>query len=206
VIGQLSGVIVAEEADGTFVLNVGGVGYELIAPLGTIGKARALAPPSETLTFFVHTHVREDALSLFAFATADDKTVFRTLIAVSNVGPKMALGLLSALPADDLSRAVVDKDIARLVAVPGIGRKTAERLMLELADKLRPSVKTKSPSRAEAGVRGGGPSPTDLLTGALVRLGYRPSEADRVLAQLGRRVDTEPLQTLLREALAMLAR
>jgi Holliday junction DNA helicase RuvA len=205
-IGRLSGIVVAEEADGTFVLDAGGVGYEVNAPLGAVGRARALAAGAEKLSFFVHTHVREDALSLFGFATGEDKAAFRALIAVSNVGPKIALGLLSALTADELARVVANKDLARLVAVPGIGKKTAERLLLELAGKLIPSAKSKTSGHLETSGGSAGPSPTELLTGALVRMGYRPSEADRAIAQLGTRVDSEPLQALVREALAVLAR
>jgi Holliday junction DNA helicase RuvA len=206
VIGRLSGTIVAEEADGTFVLDAGGVGYEVNAPLGTVGRARALSAGAEKLSFFVHTHVREDALSLFGFATSEDKVAFRALIAVSNVGPKIALGLLSSMTADDLAHAVANKDLARLVAVPGIGKKTAERVLLELAGKLVPTTKAKSPGRPETPARAVGPSPTELLAGALVRMGYRPSEADRAIAQLGARIESEPLQSLVREALAVLAR
>jgi Holliday junction DNA helicase RuvA len=205
-IGRLSGIIVAEEADGTFVLDAGGVGYEVNAPLGAVGRARGLAPGAEKLHFFIHTHVREDALSLYGFATSEDKAAFRALISVSNVGPKIALGLLSAMTADELAHAVANKDLARLVAVSGVGKKTAERLLLELAGKLIPAAKAKSSGRAEASPAGPGPSPTELLTGALVRMGYRPSEADRAIAQLGPRVDSEPLQALVREALALLAR
>jgi Holliday junction DNA helicase RuvA len=207
VIGRLTGVLVSEEADGTFVLDAGGVGYEVSAPLGTVGRARALATAADELTFFIHTHVREDALSLFGFATAEDKAAFRALIAVSNVGPKMALALLSAMTADELAHAVASKDLARLVAVPGIGKKTAERLLLELAGKLAPAPKTmKTPGRAEPPRPTSGPTPSELLASALVRLGYRPNEADRAIAQLGTRVDSEPVQTLVREALALLAR
>jgi Holliday junction DNA helicase RuvA len=90
--------------------------------------------------------------------------------------------------------------------VPGIGKKTAERLLLELAGKLAPPAKTKVPERVENGPRSAGPSPTELLTGALVRLGYRPGEAERAIAQLGPRIDHEPLQNLVREALALLVR
>jgi holliday junction DNA helicase RuvA len=207
VIGQLTGTVTSEEADGTFVLDVGGVGYEVVAPLGALGRAKAHVPPGEKLTLYVHTHVREDALLLFGFATPDDKAAFRTLISVSNVGPKMALALLSAMPAEDLARAVMGKDLTRLLAVPGIGRKTAERLLLELKDKLAPPpVKTKAEERRDLPPRASGPSNTELLAGALTRMGYRPSEADRAIAHLGGRIDAEPLQTLVREALAVLAR
>jgi holliday junction DNA helicase RuvA len=204
-IGRLTGTIAAEEADGTFVLDVGGVGYEILAPVGALGRARVHATAGGELTFYVHTHVREDALSLFGFATLEDKAAFRTLISVSNVGPKMALALLSALTAEELARAVGEKDLTKLVAVPGIGKKTAERLMLELKDKLAPPRRPSSERREQA-AHGPGPSNAELLTSALTRMGYRPAEADRAVLHLGGRVDTEPVQILVREALAVLAR
>jgi Holliday junction DNA helicase RuvA len=206
VIGRLTGIVAAESADDSFVLDVRGVGYELLAPSGTLGRARAARGSGEELTFYVHTHVREDVLSLFAFATPDDKAAFRTLISISNVGPKVALALLSAIPAEDLARAVASKDLARLVAVPGIGKKTAERLLLELKDKLAPAPPRLAADRRAATERTTGPSNAELLSGALTRLGYRAVEAERVLTQLGPRVDAEPLQALVREALSLLAR
>ena len=117
----------------------------------------------------------------------------------------MALAVLSAMPADELSRVVAAKDLAKLVAVPGIGKKTAERLLLELKDKLAPATRRPSTDRRE-GARAVGPSNAELLNGALTRLGYRPGEAERVITQLGSRVEAEPLQTLVREALVLLAR
>jgi Holliday junction DNA helicase RuvA len=205
-IGQLTGTVASEEADGTFVLDVGGVGYEVLAPLGTLGRAKADAPSSGALTFYVHTHVREDALSLFGFATPEDKVAFRTLIGVSNVGPKMALALLSAMTAEDLARAVGAKDLTKLVAVPGIGKKTAERLLLELKDKLAPVTRPHAGERRAGPAHGPGPSNAELLSSALTRMGYRPAEADRAILHLGGRIDAEPVQNLVREALALLAR
>jgi len=204
VIGRLTGIVAAEGVDDSFVLDVGGVGYELVGPMGTVGRARALGA-GETLTFHVHTHVREDALLLFAFATPEDKATFRILISVSNVGPKMALAVLSAMPADELARAVGSKDLAKLVAVPGIGKKTAERLLLELKDKIAPVPRRAATERREA-AHEAGPTHAELLSGALTRLGYRPNEAERVIQQLGARVEAEPVQALVREALVLLAR
>jgi Holliday junction DNA helicase RuvA len=204
VIGRLTGIVAAEGVDDTFLLEVHGVGYELIGPMGTVGRARGQST-GEELTFYVHTHVREDALQLFAFATPEDKAAFRTLISVSNVGPKMAISVLSAMPADELARVVGNKDLAKLVAIPGIGKKTAERLLLELKDKLAPAPRKASTERREA-ARGTGPSNAELLAGALTRLGYRPNEAERVIQQLGARVEAEPVQALVREALVLLAR
>jgi holliday junction DNA helicase RuvA len=205
-IGRLTGTVAAEEADGTFVLEVGGVGYEVLAPLGALGRAREHAVSSSELTFYVHTHVREDALSLFGFATLEDKAAFRTLISISNVGPKVALSLLSAMTAEELARAVGSKDLTKLVAVPGIGKKTAERLLLELKDKLTLVARPQAGDRREQASRGPGPSNAELLSSALTRMGYRPAEADRAILHLGGRIDAEPVQILVREALALLAR
>jgi Holliday junction DNA helicase RuvA len=192
--------------DGTFVLDVGGVGYEVLAPLGALGRAKGQATASGELTFYVHTHAREDALSLFGFATPEDKAAFRTLISISNVGPKMALSLLSAMTAEDLARAVTSKDLTKLVAVPGVGKKTAERLLLELKDKLAPATRPSMGEKREQAQRGPGPSNAELLASALTRMGYRPAEADRAILHLGGRIDSEPVQILVREALAVLAR
>src|SRR6478752_383767 len=135
-IGWLRGRVLAEEPSGALLLDVGGVGYDVNAPLGTLGRARA---SEGTIELFVHTHVREDALDLFGFATETDRQAFRLLLSIPNVGPKTALGVLSALTVSELSRAVGAGDLARLSKVPGIGKKTAERFVLELKDKL-PSV------------------------------------------------------------------
>jgi Holliday junction DNA helicase RuvA len=205
-IGRLTGTVAAEEADGTFVLDVGGVGYEVLAPLGALGRAKGHAASGGELTFYVHTHVREDALSLFGFATPEDKAAFRTLISISNVGPKMALALLSALTSEELARAVGNKDLTKLVAIPGIGKKTAERLLLELKDKLAPVARARPGDKREQATHGPGPSNAELLASALTRMGYRPAEADRAILHLGGRIDTEPVQILVREALAVLAR
>src|ERR1700722_10964258 len=111
-IGRLTGRVVTEEqADGAVVVDVSGVGYELLVPLGTLGRARS--DEGGFATFFVHTHAREDALILFGFAHESDRTAFRTLIAVSNVGPKTALAVLSALPADELAKAIASKDVVK---------------------------------------------------------------------------------------------
>jgi holliday junction DNA helicase RuvA len=204
-IGRLTGKVVAEEPEGAIVLDVSGVGYELLAPLGAVGRAPLDA--EGRATFFVHTHAREDALILFGFAVESDRTAFRTLIAVSNVGPKTALAVLSALPANELAEAIARKDVGQLMRIPGIGKKTAERLLLELRDKLATRPQAGGAGRvAAAAAPSAAASPREVLLGALTRMGYRPVEAERAVVALGARVATDALPDLVREALAILAK
>lgn len=203
-IGRLTGAVVHEEADGTVVLDVLGVGYEVATPLGTSGRLRALTP-SGPVTLHVHTHVREDQFSLFGFATAADRTAFRTLLGVSSVGPKIALSILSAMPGDELARVIARKEIGRLTAVSGVGKKTAERLLLELRDKL-PLSSESSSARAVAANESPVRDARALLIGALTSMGYKPAEAERAADQLGESIDDAPLADSIREALRLLAK
>lgn len=180
------------------MLDVGGVGYELSTPIGSIDRART--GEHDQVELFVHTHVREDALVLFGFANELERRVFRLMLDVPNVGPKTALGVLSALSVAELARAVTASDLGRLAKVPGIGRKTAERLVLELKDKLgevEPTVPTSGTATPRPGAR-------DRLLSALTNMGYRPAEAEKAVASLGPRVDSAPLADLLKDALAEL--
>ncbi len=204
-IGRLSGRVVAQEPEGAIVVDVGGVGYELFAPVGAAGRA-ALDDDGRS-TFYVHTHAREDALTLFGFATETDRGAFRTLIGVSNVGPKTALAVLSALPSEELANVIAAKDLAKLTGIPGIGKKTAERLVLELRDRLaRTPALLASTTGSRSPKEGGAAHPRDLLVGALTRMGYRPAEAERAAAALASRLGTDALPDLVREALAILAK
>jgi holliday junction DNA helicase RuvA len=205
-IGRLTGRVVAQEAEGAgVVLDVGGVGYELTVPLGTMGKVT----PDDTgrVTLWVHTHVREDALALFGFAGEQERAAFRVLLGVSNVGPKIAVGVLGALPADELARAVARRDLSALTSVPGIGKRIAERLLLELRDKLQPSP-TRAPSAKSADAPARAAEPDERLRSALTGMGFKPAEAERAIAGLADRGtrDAESFETLLREALASLAK
>jgi holliday junction DNA helicase RuvA len=205
-IGRLTGKVTQED-DGGIVVDVNGVGYEVIVPLGTIGRTQ---PDAEgRVTLYVHTHVREDVFSLFGFASDADRLAFRTLIGVSSVGPKTAIAVLSSLPAPELGLAIARKELGRLTAVPGIGKKTAERLLLELKDKL--TILTAAAPRGTGAVAASPPaasSNADLLAGALVNMGYKPGEADRAIELLGRdgKLAELPLADLLREALAVLSK
>lgn len=200
VIGRLVGRIVEDGADGTLVLDVHGVGYEVLVPLGTVGRA----PRDEEgdVTLFVHTHVREDAFLLYGFAARDDRSVFRQLIGISTIGPKIALSILGALSVGELAAAIARGETQKLTAVPGVGKKTAERIGLELKGKLIALSPIAVPSAVRAPLQG---QKGDLLHGALTRLGYRPVEADRAISMLGSRVDSAPLPDLVREALALLS-
>ncbi len=213
-IGRLTGYVI-EEDDGSLSVDVGGVGYEVTAPLGTRGRAKLDAEGRATL--LIHTHVREDALQLFGFATEADRLAFRVLIGVSSVGPKTAVGILSALPAHELARAIARKELSTLTSVSGVGKKTAERLLLELKDKLplapgAPLVRGGEPGlgTSAAAPPAAGPlalaTKSELLFGALTKMGYKAAEAERAVGALGARLDEAELPALLREALGLLAR
>jgi Holliday junction DNA helicase RuvA len=204
-IGRLTGKIVARESDGGVVLDVAGVGYELATPLGTIGRA----PMDDVghVTLWVHTHVREDALALYGFADEVERSAFRALLGVSNVGPKIAVAVLGTLPAIELARAIQRRDLVALTAVPGIGKKIAERLLLELRDKLPTAPAAVSVERdASAGVPVRVTGAGERLKTALTGMGFKPVEADRAVAALENRVGVAPLEDVLREALALLAK
>jgi Holliday junction DNA helicase RuvA len=196
-IGRLVGSVVATN-DGTITVDVSGVGYEVHVPGGTLGRTSG-TPGDPRVTLFVHTHVREDALDLFGFSSELERVVFKLLIGVPNVGPKTALGILSALPPPDLAAAVADRDLARLTSISGIGKKTAERLVLELKEKLPRLAELRTPTAQ--------PKKHDdstRLLGALTNMGFRQAEAERAVATLGDRVGKEPLAELLKAALATL--
>jgi Holliday junction DNA helicase RuvA len=161
----------------------------------------------------VHTHVREDTLQLFGFATPEDRVLFRTLLGVGGIGPKTSLAIIAAMPAAELARAVQRREIGRLTAVPGVGKKTAERLMLELRDKLSGSSfssgsapAASSGAGASAGGAAAGPPARELLFGALTRMGFKGPDVDRVIDEFGDRVGQEPLGDLVREALQRLTK
>jgi Holliday junction DNA helicase RuvA len=200
-IGRLAGRIVDNGADGMLVIDVGGVGYEVMVPLGTVGR---LVANDGIVTVFVHTHVREDALLLYGFASLEDRAAFRLLTGISAIGPKIAMSILGSLSLSDLAVAVTRGETARLTKIPGVGKKTAERIALELKDKLLgPKVALTMPNAAAI------PAPTakaELIHGALTRMGFRPAEAERAIASLGSRVESAPIGELVRDALAVLSK
>ncbi len=198
-IGRLRGTP-SDELDGSTVLDVGGVGYDVVTPVGTLG--RAVRDDDGQVTLFVHTHVREDAFELYAFAHLDERTAFRTLIGISKVGPKLALSVLGAISVGELVQLVETGQVGPLTKIPGVGKKTAERMVLELKGKLTGVATTSARPLAAAG-----PKPSfgqsSTLVDALVRMGFKSSEAERAVAGL---TDLDrPLGELIREALAVLS-
>lgn len=203
-IGRLTGRVVAQEVDGSVMLDVGGVGYELAIPLGTLGRVRA--DDAGRVTLWVHTHVREDALALYGFADEIERAAFRALLGVSNVGPRIAVAVLGALPAADLSRVIARRDLSAMTGISGVGKKIAERLMLELRDKLPALGAAASLVAKTGGVDREPMGNGERLRGALTGMGFKPGEADRAIATLGERDAQAPFEEMLREALALLAK
>ena len=196
-IGRLTGRVVESEGDGTVILDVGGVGYELMTPLGTLGRA---GREDGTTVLHVHTHVREDALELFGFATEDERVAFRTLIGISKVGPKLAMAVLSGVSVAELARLVATWQVGLLTKIPGVGKRTAERMVLELKGKLSP-VSLPGPVTAKGPVQT--PGQATVLAEALVRMGFRASDVDRAVAGMAH-LD-RPMGELIREALSLLS-
>jgi holliday junction DNA helicase RuvA len=193
-IARLSGTVL-EKHPMRVVMDVGGVGYEVHVPLSSFA---AVGDPGATLTLRVHTHVREDALMLYGFASALEQLVFERLIAVSGIGPKLALSVLSGLAPEELVQAIARADVARLTSIPGIGKKTAERIVLELKDKLA-AVATAGSLMAPAG-------PREDLVSALLNLGYHRPLAEKAVDRALQDGPDRGFEPLLRAALKVLSR
>jgi len=194
-IGFLRGVLLQKNPH-ELLLDVRGVGYRVLVPISTFCR---LGDQGAQAQLLIHTHVREDQLVLYGFATPVELELFEKLISVSGVGPKVALGVLSGIEAEDLVHAIRGNDVARLTRVPGVGKKTAERLILELKDKIAAiHVGTAEPQAPS-------PKRTDLLS-ALANLGYSSAEADRAATEVLRLQPEASLGDLLRDALRVISR
>lgn len=192
-IAHLKGTLL-KKTPASALLDVNGVGYQVFIPLTTYYE---LPEPGDALSFFIHTHVREDALKLYGFLSEDDKNIFETLIGVNKVGPKLALTILSGLSAQGLAQAVSAQDVARLNAIPGVGSKTAERLVLELKDKLAPLAPSPGAPAAANGVM------SDALS-ALINLGYKRPAAEQALKTVWQNGPAS-LENLIKESLNILS-
>ncbi len=200
-IASLTGRL-AFKAPTYLILDVQGVGYEVFIPLSTY---YGLPNLSDSLSVSVHTHVREDAIQLFGFLTSQEKDAFVLLTSVSGVGPKLALSVLSALPVSDLVSAIQSGDVEKLTTVPGIGNKSASRLVLELKDKVGKLHSGLVP--ASESPRLGQDAIFDDALSALVNLGYRPQDAKEALKQVKKsNAESIVLKDMIRESLKELAR
>ena len=197
-IARLTGELVYKALDHV-VVDTAGVGYRLFIPLSTFYAL----PDNGKVSLHVHTHVKEDALHLYGFLEADEKSMFTLLISVSGVGPKLAVNILSNIPARDLQSSLAQGDVKRLSSVPGIGKKTAERLILELKDKVEaitPAHETGVSPEQSAKVL-----PHDEALSALVNLGYKENLARKALEALETHPDAT-LEEILKGALKLLVR
>lgn len=192
-IGRLRGTLL-EKQPPWLVVDVGGVGYELEASMTTI---LALPGVGETIQLHTHLTVREDAHLLFGFAREQERALFRALIKVNGVGPKLALAILSGMDEDQFIRCVMDDDVKALTRLPGVGKKTAERLVIEMRDRF--PHWTQSPEGDLAGLEqaaGGGAKANDARAdaeAALVSLGYKPTEATKMISAQDTGLSTEAL-------------
>lgn len=202
-IAHLRGRVLEIETD-RVVVDVGGVGYEVRIPLSTyyaLSPSSPDGPPQSEISLRIHTHVREDALELFGFVTNEEKSLFEKLIAISGIGPKLAQVVLSGMAPLEVLQALAGGDVATLTRIPGIGKKTAERMVVELRDKAGAMVEERGAVAPQTSS-----SHNDLVL-ALVNLGYRQHVAERAVAKVASELGEDAgFQDLLKRALQTLSR
>ncbi|MEH6471948.1 MAG: Holliday junction branch migration protein RuvA [Halopseudomonas sp.] len=197
-IGRLKGTLV-EKQPPQLMIDVQGVGYEVEAPMSTIFRLPELGQIVELHTHFV---VREDAQLLFGFSSKDERALFRTLIKVSGVGPKMAIAILSGIGADDFARCVNQDDSAALVKIPGVGKKTAERLVVEMRDKMRDWLPLDNSFELTGdSVAAASDGAVHEAESALIALGYKPTQASKAVAQARKKLGSGSAEELIRQSL-----
>jgi Holliday junction DNA helicase RuvA len=177
------------------VIETAGVGYDVTISIPTFSDLPSLG---SEVALHIHTHVREDQIALYGFLRPAEKHLFEKLLTVSGIGPKLAITILSGMPADEMVGAIRHNDIARLTRIPGIGKKTAERMVLELRDKLPPAAETPAAPTTTA-------MEEDVLS-ALTNLGYQRPAAERALAQAAKNGKEESFEALFRNTLAALSK
>jgi holliday junction DNA helicase RuvA len=179
------------------VIETGGVGYEVNISVPTFSE---LPTSGAEVALFIHTHVREDLIALYGFLPPAEKQLFEKLMTVSGIGAKLAITILSGMASDEMAGAIRGNDVARLTRIPGIGKKTAERMVLELRDKLPPTAGTHSPAIPERSE-----TEEDVLS-ALLNLGYQRAAAEKILATVVRTGKNNSFDAMFREALAGLSK
>lgn len=194
-IGYLTGKIIAKKPT-NILLDVSGVGYSVNISVTTFEK---LPPQNENVSLFIFTSVKEDAIDLYGFSTPSEKEMFELLISANGIGPKLAQSLLSGIQVEELRQAIDDGNLSRITAVPGIGRKTAERLLVELRDKMDKLTETSKPAEA------GAPSSirSDAIA-ALVNLGYNIKTAEKVVRNIMNTKTSSTIEDVIKESLAEL--
>ena len=197
-IARLAGTLVEKQVQ-RLIVDVQGVGYDVLVPLSTF---YGVGEPGTPVTLRVHTHVREDALQLFGFLSPLEQQLFERLITVSGIGPKLALAVLSGIEPNDLVQAIRQGDVARLTRTPGVGRKTAERMVVELKDRLHDA----GPPAGTADAPPAAGSLRDDLLSALVNLGYQQGAVEKTVDAVLRRSETPEFQTELRDVLREMSR
>jgi Holliday junction DNA helicase RuvA len=202
-IAQLSGKLASKQPN-TIIIDIGGVGYEVTIPLSTFYE---LGEAGSDITLTIHTYFREDLIQLFGFWTSREKELFLRLTSVSGIGPKLAITMLSGMAASELIQAIRNNDVLRLTAIPGVGRKTAERVVVELRDKIAALALTpeEEPVGSRAASAGEGDIRDDTIS-ALIALGYQRAQAERaVSAALGEEGERN-IEAVLKRALRRLSR
>jgi len=202
VIGRLNGTIEHRETDGSAIVDVHGVGYEVFLPAGTAGRLGS--EPLQAVTLQIHTHVREDAMTLFGFATAEDRAAFRALLKVSSIGPKLALAIIGVMNASELRDAIARQDKAAFKGISGVGKRTVERILLDLEGKLDFGGSERTGVRLRA-VQSPADSAGDTVVGALMQMGYKRSEAEAAVGSAIGASSNENVEGLLRAALSALS-
>ena len=193
----------AQKQPNSVIIDAGGVGYELTVPLSTFYD---LGDEGAVVSLRVHTHVREDALQLYGFRTEREKRLFLLLLGVSGIGPKLAITVLSGLSAEELIEALRQSNLARLVGVPGVGKKTAERMIVELKDKAAALTTPEIEDRIRSGiVANAGDAMREDLVSALINLGYQKSMAEKAVGAIIKDNPEANFTTVLKLALRKLA-
>ena len=192
---------ISEKHPNRVIVDVAGVGYDVFVPLSTF---YGMGEPGADIALRIHTHVREDALQLFGFATSLEQELFERLIGVSGIGPKVALAVLSGIEPKELLRAIERGDLARLTAIPGVGKKTSERIVLELKDRL-PRVSADAVAVGANGDAGATPTVDDVIS-ALVNLGYHRPLSEKAVDAAVKAMPDGGFERTLKHALRELAR
>jgi len=198
-IARLSGILI-EKSITQCVVDVNGAGYRVVVPLTTFYELPEIGQP---VVIHIHTHVREDAIHLYGFHAQEEREVFQLMISVSGIGPKLAINILSGIAAGELVRAITEEDLKRLTGVPGVGKKTAERMILELKDK---AIKLGREGATVGTMIKTGDQVKDDALSALVNLGYKGSAVKDAVDRIMRETpETLSLDQLLKQALRVLA-